>query len=407
MSTWHKVIAVVGLVGVAAGGWWMSQRMGASGAPATASAAASGPAKPGAGNPGRGPGGPAAVEVAKVELAPLEDAVTAVGTLRAVRSVMLRSEVAGRIKALGFVPGQAVKAGQVMVQLDDALQQAQWQQAEAQAQIARTNLQRSRELLAQNFVSQSAVDQNAAALQVAQAQVAVARAQVDRMRVLAPFSGVAGLSNLGVGDHIKDGVDLLNVDDTSQVWADFRVPEAISHRLKIGLPVELSFDGLAGQSWTAQLQAIDSQVDTAARSVQVRAKLDNPKGLFKGGMFARVKLVLDKRSQVLLVPEEALVPLGGKQVIFKLVQEGEQAQAQRLEAKVGARIPGKVEILEGLSAGDQVITAGQARLQRGDKQPVRVVDLAKLGRGPQAGKPAAGAASGASAAAAPASGASR
>ena len=391
MSKWQRVVAVVGLVGVAAGGWWLSQRAGASAAPQAASAAGSGAAKPGAASPGRGPGGPAAVEVAKVELAPLEDAVTAVGTLRAVRSVMLRSEVAGRVKAVGFAPGQAVKAGQVLVQLDDALQQAQWQQAEAQAQIARTNLQRSRELLAQNFVSQSAVDQNAAALQVAQAQVAVARAQWDRMRLLAPFSGVAGLSNLGVGDHIKDGVDLLNVDDTGQVWLDFRVPEAISHRLKIGLPVEVGLDGVVGQTWTAQLQAIDTQVDAAARSVQVRAKLDNPKSLFKGGMFARVKLVLDKRSQVLFVPEEALVPLGGKQVIFKLVQEGEQMQAQRLEAKVGARLPGKVEILEGLSPGDQVVTAGQGRLQRGDKQPVRVVDLARLGSpGPKA---AAGAAS--------------
>ena len=133
------------------------------------------------------------MEVAKAQAATLTDDVQALGSLKSVQGVMLRPEVSGRIAKLGFVNGARVTKGQLLVQLDDALQQAQIKQAEAQASIARTNLQRSRELLAQGFVSQSAVDQNAAALLVAEAQVTLAQAQAQRMKVLAPFNGTAGL----------------------------------------------------------------------------------------------------------------------------------------------------------------------------------------------------------------------
>ena len=143
------------------------------------------------------------------------DDTQSVGTLRARQSVVLRPEVSGRIKTLTFTDGQRVKRGDLLVQLDDTLQQAQLKQAEASAAIARTNLQRSRELAAQNFVSQSAVDQNAAALDVALAQVALAQAQIQRMRVLAPFDGVTGIRQANVGDYLKDGAEVVSVEDLS------------------------------------------------------------------------------------------------------------------------------------------------------------------------------------------------
>ena len=149
-------------------------------------------------------GGPPPVEVAKAEALTIVDDVQAVGSLKASQGVMVRPETSGRIARLGFADGQRVRRGQLLVQLDDTLQQAQLQQAQAQASIARTNLTRSRELLAQNFVSQSAVDQNAAALQVAEAQVALAQAQLARMKVLAPFDGTVGLRAVDVAD---DGTD--------------------------------------------------------------------------------------------------------------------------------------------------------------------------------------------------------
>jgi membrane fusion protein (multidrug efflux system) len=387
----YTAVAVVGIgLAGAAAWWWQNQPTGA-----VPVAAAPG-AKPGGGAPGAGgaggrpggPGGPVGVEVARVEAMTLTDDVQAVGSLKSSQGVMLRPEVSGRIARLGFVEGQRVQRGQLLVQLDDTLQQAQLKQAEAQASIARTNLQRSRELLAQNFVSQSAVDQNAASLQVAEAQVALAQAQLARMRVLAPFDGTAGLKLVDIGDYVKDGADVVNIEDLTALTVQFAVPERYIDRLRVGQPVDVAVDALPGRSFKGRVQAVDSQVDANGRALQVLAQVDNPGALLKPGMFARPRVIFSVREGAVLVPEEALVPLGAQQFVFKIVDGPDgQKLSQRLEAKIGLRLPGKVEIVEGLQAGDVVATAGQTRLLRGDRLPVRVIDISKPAAGGKPGGP--------------------
>ncbi len=312
------------------------------------------------------------------------DDVQAVGSLKARQGVMVRPEVSGRIARLGFIDGQPVRQGQLLVQLDDTLQQAQLEQANAQASIARTNLQRSRELLAQNFVSQSAVDQNAAALQVAEAQVSLAQAQAARMRVLAPFNGTAGLRTVDVGDYVKDGADIVKLEDLSALEVEFSLPERYVSRTRPGLAIELTLDAMPGTTFKGQVVALASQVEANGRALLVRARVQNAGTVLKPGMFARPRVVFAVREGAVAVPEEALVPLGARQFVFKVVDgpEGGRKIAQRQEARIGLRVPGKVEILEGLKPGDLVVTAGQARLMRGDSTPVRVIDLAQAGRGP-------------------------
>jgi len=387
----YTAVAVVGIgLAGAAAWWWQNQPTGA-----VPVAAAPG-AKPGGGAPGAGgaggrpggPGGPVGVEVARVEAMTLTDDVQAVGSLKSSQGVMLRPEVSGRIARLGFVEGQRVQRGQLLVQLDDTLQQAQLKQAEAQASIARTNLQRSRELLAQNFVSQSAVDQNAASLQVAEAQVALAQAQLARMRVLAPFDGTAGLKLVDIGDYVKDGADVVNIEDLTALTVQFAVPERYIDRLRVGQPVDVAVDALPGRSFKGRVQAVDSQVDANGRALQVLAQVNNPGALLKPGMFARPRVIFSVREGAVLVPEEALVPLGAQQFVFKIVDGPDgQKLSQRLEAKIGLRLPGKVEIVEGLQAGDVVATAGQTRLLRGDRLPVRVIDISKPAAGGKPGGP--------------------
>ncbi|MDZ7591229.1 MAG: efflux RND transporter periplasmic adaptor subunit [Rubrivivax sp.] len=399
MNKTHTVVALVGMA-LAGGGawWWQQQPQQAQPVPGAASSTG---AAPQAGAPARGPGGPVAVEVATAEAMALTDDVQAVGSLRSRQGVMLRPEVSGRIARLGFEDGQRVSRGQLLVQLDDTLQQAQLQQAEAQASIARTNLERSRDLLAQNFVTQSAVDQNAAALQVAQAQVALAQAQLARMRVLAPFAGTAGLKRVAVGDYVKDGAEIVNIEDLGALRVQFALPERYIGRLRAGQDVEVAVDALPGRSFQGRVLAVDSQVDANGRALQVLAQVDNPGALLKPGMFARPRVVFAVRQGAVVVPEEALVPLGSKQFIFRVVDGPDgQKLAQRLEAKIGLRLPGKVEIVEGLRAGDVIATAGQARLLRGDNLPVRVIDLSKVGA-PAGGARAAGPAASAARAAQP------
>jgi membrane fusion protein (multidrug efflux system) len=314
--------------------------------------------------------------VAPVQAATLTDDVQAVGSLRSRQGVMLRPEVSGRVAQLGFRDGQTVRRGQLMVQLDDTLQRAQLQQAQAQASIARTNLERSRELLAQNFVSQSAVDQNGANLQVAEAQVALAQAQLSRMKVLAPFDGTVGIRTVDVGEYVRDGADIVNLEDLSVLNMDFRLPERYLTRIRTGQTVEVTLDAVPGQRFTAQVEALDVQVDADGRALLVRARMADRSGLLKPGMFARGRVVLSVRENAVLVPEEALVPQGGRQLLFKVV-DGPNGQkvSQRLEAQIGVRQLGRVEILAGLVPGDLVVTAGHTRLLRGEAVPVRVVDL--------------------------------
>ncbi len=412
----HVILAVVGLVLAGAGAWYVQREQSVQSAQAVAGnsprpggdAASRGPADaakgapPGGGAvPGAG-GGPIAVEVGKATLARLEDDAVAVGTVRARRSVVLRPEVSGRVASLGFVDGARVRRGQLLVQLDDTLPAAQLRQAEAQASIARTNLQRSRELVAQNFVSQSAVDQNAAALEVAQAQVALAQAQVSRMKILAPFDAVAGIRTANVGDYLKDGADIVTLDDIGSVFLDFRLPERYVPRVAPGRVVETQIDALPGRRFTGTVSALDSQIDANGRALLVRAEMRNTDGALRPGMFARARVVFGVRESAVMVPEEALVPQGDKQFIFKVVSGAKGPTSQRLEAKLGLRVPGKVEVLEGLAAGDTVVTAGHARLTRGgDNLPLRVVDIDK----PAGPRGAASGAGGASAARTGASGA--
>lgn len=382
MKKLHTWVAIAGIA-VAAGAawWWQTQPRATQTTLAAPARSASGPAAA---------GGPATVEVGKAEVMTLEDDAQAVGTLRARQGVMIRPEVSGRIVALGFKDGQRVRRSQLLVQLDDALQRAQLQQSQAQAGIAATQLKRNQELVAQNFVSQSAVDQSAAALEVAQAQVALARAQLQRMRIVAPFDGVAGIRQVDVGDYLKDGADVVNLEDLGALWVDFRLPERFIANVKPGQGVEVTLDALPGVRYSGQVDALDSLLDTNGRSLLVRARVDNPAGALRSGMFARTRIVFATRASAIVVPEEALVPQGGKQYLYKVVDSpnGDGKVSQRIEAKLGLRLLGKVEILEGLAAGDRVVTAGQGALGRGDARPLRVVDIE---RAAPPGKPAASA----------------
>ncbi|MDC8771031.1 efflux RND transporter periplasmic adaptor subunit [Roseateles albus] len=378
----HTVVALVALVGLSGAAYWWQHR------PAQAQTAQASEAKPDAKPGSKAPGaaggkeasGPIPVEVGRVESVLLPDDAQTVGTLKARQSALLRPEVSGRIVKLGFTDGQRVRQGQLLVQLDDSLQAAQLQQSQAQASIARSSLKRNNELLAQGFVSASAVEQAQSVLQVAEAQVALSQAQLLRMQVRAPFDGEMGIRSVNVGDYVKDGSDLVSIEDSSMMWVDFRLPERFVPRLKMGQQVEVMLDALPGKSFTAQIAALDTQLDANGRSLLVRAKLPAGTPELRSGLFARVRVLLAVHQNALLVPEEALVPQGGKQYVIKLLENGAAPPtAQRIEAKLGLRLPGKVEILEGLKAGERVVTAGQAKLMRGEGQVLKIIDVDKQG----------------------------
>lgn len=392
------VLAGAGLALASGAAWWLQQPgKGPAAEKPGATPASSGPAGAAGGARPGGPGGAGGVpgvEVAKVKTMPLQDDAQAVGSLKSRQSVVLRPEVAGRVAELAFADGARVRKGQLLLRLDDTLQKAELSQAEAQLSIARANLKRNQELVAENFVAQRVLDESRASLQVAEAQVALAQARLGRMRIVAPFDGTVGIRTVNLGDYVKDGADLVNLEDTSTLYVDFRMPERYQGQLAVGQAVKVQIDALPGRDFTAKVQALDPLVDANGRSVLVRAAMVPAAGAtLRPGMFARVTTVFSVNDAALVVPEEAIVPQGNRQLVFKLASEGEGEAAKtvvrRTEVQLAARRGSQVQIVSGLSEGDTVVVAGQQRLQR-DGMAVRVVDMNKAGGSkPGGGKPAA------------------
>ncbi|MDP2369402.1 efflux RND transporter periplasmic adaptor subunit [Rhodoferax sp.] len=375
------LLLVMGVVAALGMAWWI-QRPGQTGAGGSAT---TGPSAAAPGATARAP----VVEVARVEVMKLSDETQAVGTLRSRQGVMLRPEVSGRVAQLNFRDGERVKKGQLLLQLDDQLPQAQIKQSQAELSIALANHQRNQELVAQKFISQRSVDESAAALEVAQAKLALTQVSAARLKLVAPFDGIVGIRNVSVGDYLKDGTDVVNIEDMDAVYVDFRLPERLQGKIKKGQIAMLDLDAVPGRRFSAVVQAIDPQIDASGRSVSVRGCVDNRQLQLRPGMFARVNAVFGERDKARVIPEEALVPQGNRQFVIKLTPGADKDTmvAQRVDVKLGIRKPGRVEILEGLEEGDLVVIAGQQRVQK-DGTAVRVAEFGKAPTG-NAGAPGA------------------
>jgi len=366
------VVALGGLVAAAVAAYALN-RGGAPVAPSAdtkaaevKSAAAGKSADKAAGGP---PGGVAApVEVVVLQPARISEELQAVGSLRSNESVMLRPEVSGRIATIAFRDGQPVKRGQLLVALDSSLNQAEVAQARAELDLAISNLKRTEDLARKNFVSSSAQEQAASNVDVLAAKLKLAEARLAKMLILAPFDGVVGIRSVSLGDYVREGTDLVNVEDIHILKVDFRLPERYFTQLKVGQAVEVFADALPGARYAGTVEAINPRIDASGRSLEVRARLANTDGRLRPGMFARVRVIVGERANALLVPEEAIVPLGDDFFVYTVAD----GKANRVRVKLGVRREAQVELLEGVKPGDRVVTAGM-RVQR-DGQPVRVVN---------------------------------
>lgn len=351
---------------------------------------------------------PAPVEVHTVGLGNVMDEVSATGTVKANESVMIRPEIVGRIAKINFKDGDSVCRNQVLVELDTSLQQAEKDQSQAELNLAISNFKRNEELAAKNFVSSRVKEEAEAQVKVAQAKLALSEARFQRALVRAPFNGVLGLRNVSVGEYVKDGTDLVTLDDLSRLRVDFKLPERYAAQAKVGMKVlvepdaALKLRGLGGK-----VDSIDSVLDTNGRALTLRVRIPNPKNVLKPGMFVKTKLVLSEREGAVMVPDETVSAQGRDMIVYKAVD----GKAVRTVVKTGVRQLGKIEITEGLKAGDVIIQAGLQRINR-DGQPIKVIesrtakpdgagtkptaakpDASKLASAAATGKPAAGKAS--------------
>ncbi len=346
------VLFIAALGAGAAAGYVVSRQAPAAPAPAAAQPAAA-TAKPRAAVP---------VEVVTVTEATLEQRLNAVGTLVSEESVMLRPEIAGRIREVPFVEGQAVKRGDVLLRLDDSIARAELQQAQANFGLAESKFKRADELQREGFISRQGRDEASNTLQVERANVALARARLDKTVLRAPFDGEIGLRTVSVGDYVTVGQDLVTLQAARQLKVDFRIPELYLAQIAPGQRLDVGVDALPGRTWPARVTAISPLVDVSGRALVMRAIVDNADGTLRPGMFARVNLLLSE-TPALLVPETALAPRDNRQYVYR-VRDGVVSE---VAVRIGQRRGGQVEIVEGLNDGDQIVTAGLQKIQDGTR----------------------------------------
>jgi membrane fusion protein (multidrug efflux system) len=348
-------LVALGIAAAAGAGYWL----GHLGSPAPAM-----PASDAKGAGGAAPGSPQAgvtVEAVKVATVSLPQTITAVGSLRSDESITVRPEVAGRISVIAFNEGQRVVKGATLVKLDPSINEADVQQARANLKLAKSKFDRATDLAKSNFISSQAKDEAENNLRVAEAALQLAEAKLAKTEIKAPFSGIIGLRVLSVGDYVKEGADIVNLEAIDPLKVDFRVPEIYLRQVQVGQALEVTLDALPGKTYEGKVFAINPLIDATGRSIVIRAQVKNADTALRPGMFARVRLITRDQQDALVLPEQAIVPQGEEMYVFKVVD----GKAMRTKVAVGQRRDGKVEISSGLAAGDTVVSAGQLKLRDG------------------------------------------
>jgi membrane fusion protein (multidrug efflux system) len=301
------------------------------------------------------------VETVAVMVGPIERRLTAVGSLRSNESVIIRPEIAGRIAEFRFDEGARVEQGQPLVLLDQSVWRAVVEQVQAALELSQANYDRAVDLLERKVGTTKARDEAFSQMRVDQAELELARARLDKSTITAPFDGVVGLRKVSVGDFVNAGADIANLEQIDPLKADFRIAESYLGAVRPGQRIELGVDAFPGEAFTGEVYAIDPLIDESGRSILLRARLPNPEHVLRPGLFARVTLVLNEREGAIQVPEQALVPQGQEQFVFRVVD----GKAAFTKVEVGIRREGMVEITAGLGPEDEVVTAGQLKIRDG------------------------------------------
>jgi len=331
------------------------------------------PASAGPADGGGGPMGGVPVETARANAVRLAETVRAVGTFRSDESVIVRPEIAGRVIETPFAEGQVVEQGALLFRLDDSIAKAELVEAEAAYVLARQNNLRARELLEKGAGTARARDEALARMEMDRARVELARARLAKTRIQAPFAGIVGLRQVSVGDYVAAGQDLVNLESIDAVKLDFRIPERHLAALAVGQTVAAEVDAFSGRSFDGRVYAIDPQIDPAGHSIAVRARLPNPERRLRPGLFARVTLTVSESGESISIPEQAILLRGEKFFVYKVID----GKAALTSVEIGRRVAGRVQIVRGLAPGEEVVTAGQMKLQ--DGAPVRPVAAPKPG----------------------------
>lgn len=314
---------------------------------------------------------PETVTAATVAAAQWEQSIAATATVSAVQGVTVSAEVGGRVTKIGFESGAAVKAGDVLLQMDTSTEQAQLASARAAAALAKADLARARELSKQKMASRETVDIADARLKETAAQVGNMQALIAKKTVRAPFAGRLGLRLVNLGQVLAEGDAIVSLQTLHPIHVDFSIPQQQIARLKPGMAVRVMADAAPDEILTGEIIAVSPEVDPVTRNVRVRALVANPAETLHAGMFAHVEVVLPDTESVLPVAATAVLyaPFGDSVFVIenkKDEKSGEEQQVLRQQfVRLGRARGDFVDVVDGLKDGETVVTSGVFKLRSG------------------------------------------
>lgn len=305
----------------------------------------------------------AVIKTAAVKVSQAQSTIKAIGTVNA-SSVEITPETAGHVASIAFTDGAIVKQGDTLIQLDDAILKAKLQSIAAQYQFSAESYARLKKLAAKGMVAQQSLDQALADMKEKKAALDEASVTDEKMKLIAPFDGMVGQRKVNVGDFVNPGQGVVTLTDTIHLRIEYNVPEKYLSALQIGQSVNITTSAYPNQIFKGKIAYISPTVNPDNRTLSVYATLEPGTVRLASGLFVDVTQTLSESRSVLVIPSRSLVPILGGNQVYKIVD----GKPVSVAVEVGNRDENTVEITQGLSPKDIVVTDGQVKLQRG--QPV-------------------------------------
>lgn len=313
-----------------------------------------------------------------------------VASLSSPQGVMLSADLPGIVTAILFESGGDATNGQLLVQLDTRQEEAMLRTAEAKLDLARQNLERARDLGTKHVIAQSAYDEAKSGYDTAKASVEETQATIDLKTIRAPFAGHLGIRQINVGQYLKSGDPIVQLESLDPMYVNFSLPQQNLAQLKVGQPVRVRADGLPDTVFKGTLTAINSAVDTSTRNIQLQATIRNPDHLIRSGMFAAVEVLLPEKSRVIMIPASSVqyAPYGDSVFVIETMKDAEGKEycgVREQPVTLGNTRGDQIEVILGLKTGDQIATSGIFKLRQGGA--VKINNSVQPGNNP-APKPA-------------------
>lgn len=318
---------------------------------------------------------PTLVKSALAQEVLFKDEISALGTAQANESVTLTAQSTDRIKSIQFDDGDQVTKGQQLLALEHAEEKALVQELKVNLAEQKRQLGRLKDLKKQSATAQSAIDSQTSLMEATQAQLEVAQIRLSEKFIQAPFSGQLGLRQVSPGQLVTNDTKITSLDDLSKIKVEFQLPERYLNQVAVGQPVAATNVAYTAP-FLGEIIAISSRLDRVTRAFTVRAIFDNSALELRPGMLLQLK-VETQAANALVIPESALIPINQKQYVYRIVDN----KVERVEIAIGRRQPGEVEVLTGLTQGDEVVTQGVIKVRPGSQVTTQVSQTAQVKKG--------------------------